>query len=564
LDGDGFGDPNNTQMSCTQPNYFTSNSDDCNDANATVHQGATEVCDGLDNDCDGDVDGGAVDAVVYFLDIDGDGYGGQSYSECTPPTDAMYVGGDCNDTDVTQNLDDVDEDGFSSCDGDCDDADASENPTVTWYVDFDGDTFGDPSTANVCERTNTSDVLNNTDCDDGDASENPNVTWYADVDGDGFGDPATSFTCARNASSDLLDNTDCDDADANENPNRMWYADVDGDGFGDATVSNSCERQNPSDVLDDTDCDDTDSAEYPGVTWYADVDGDGFGNPAVSNVCVRANSTDVLDNTDCNDADGTLTPDDTDGDGLSTCDGDCDDDDATLNLDDVDGDGFSSCDGDCDDSVNAISPVGFEDCTDGIDNDCNGVIDDGDLGDSVACAAADCSEVDGTGMAYLDVGFGVDLYYCENDTDGGGWTMAYWVSNNLHNTIGEVNRSSLGNLSTHAKLADSEIAAIATSGAQEVMVKDHQSSTIYIERHPAGAWSSFSSTGWTNQPYDSKNASGAWVSGCNGHWNNRGISTWSDNGYYPCPTTYQGSPKYFTTYHTSGYAVGGEYGVYVR
>ena len=149
LDGDGFGDPNNTQMSCTQPNYFTTNSDDCNDANGTVHQGATEVCDGLDNDCDGDVDGGAVDAVVYFLDIDGDGYGGQSYSECTPPTDAMYVGGDCNDTDAAQNLNDVDGDGFSSCDGDCDDADVSENPTVTWYVDVDGDTFGDPSTANA-------------------------------------------------------------------------------------------------------------------------------------------------------------------------------------------------------------------------------------------------------------------------------------------------------------------------------------------------------------------------------------------------------------------------------
>ena len=54
-----------------------------------------------------------------------------------------------------------------------------------------------------------------------------------------------------------------------------------------------------------------------------------------------------------------MTPDDTDGDGLSTCDGDCDDDDATLNLDDVDGDGFSSCDGDCDDSVNGVSPVGL-------------------------------------------------------------------------------------------------------------------------------------------------------------------------------------------------------------
>ena len=178
-----------------------------------------------------------------------------------------------------------------------------------------------------------------------------------------------------------------------------------------------------------------------------------------------------------------------------------------------------------------------------------------------AVKLADCSEVSGTGYYYVDFGGGADLYYCENDTDGGGWTLAYWVSYNHQMSSGAVNRTSLGNQTTHAKLSDTEIASIDSSGASEVMVKDHHSSTIYIERFAVSAWSSFSSSGWTNQPYDAKNSSGAWVSGCNGHWNNRGISTWSDNGYYPCPTTYQGSPKYFTTYHTSGYAVGGVWSV---
>ena len=42
--------------------------------------------------------------------------------------------------------------------------------------------------SNVCERLNPSDVLDYTDCDDTDATENPTVFWYADADGDGFGD----------------------------------------------------------------------------------------------------------------------------------------------------------------------------------------------------------------------------------------------------------------------------------------------------------------------------------------------------------------------------------------
>jgi hypothetical protein len=53
-DADGFGDPAVYQDACPQPVGFVLNDKDCDDANNTVHPGATEICnDGLDNNCDG-------------------------------------------------------------------------------------------------------------------------------------------------------------------------------------------------------------------------------------------------------------------------------------------------------------------------------------------------------------------------------------------------------------------------------------------------------------------------------------------------------------------------------
>ena len=99
-DGDGYGTPSSFVESCTQPSGYVSNSNDCNDAEALAWTGASESCDGVDNNCNGGVDEGT-SAATYYEDNDGDGYGNISVSiqTCnTPPAGYTTISGDCDDT----------------------------------------------------------------------------------------------------------------------------------------------------------------------------------------------------------------------------------------------------------------------------------------------------------------------------------------------------------------------------------------------------------------------------------------------------------------------------------
>ncbi len=147
-DGDTYGDAAITHLRCFVEPGTAESGDDCDDGDADTYPGAPELCDGLDNDCDGspaadedDADGdgfrscggdcddgdasaypGAAevcdgipdndcDGVDDPQDVDGDGDG---YASCE---------GDCDDTDPQLHLDDADGDGATPCDGDCDDTD---------------------------------------------------------------------------------------------------------------------------------------------------------------------------------------------------------------------------------------------------------------------------------------------------------------------------------------------------------------------------------------------------------------------------------------------------------
>ena len=172
---------------------------DCDDGDVTIYPGAAEVCDGIDNNCNGDVDEGLLES--WYLDADGDGHGnGDTETEsCNTPDGHVAEGGDCDDLDDTVHPDALEWcDGIDNdCDGTTDESDASD--VVTWYLDSDGDGFGvDDTTSAACDGPAGYALLGG-DCDDAD----PGSTVVAeDEDCDGTvtaADCSVVVACGTNA-----------------------------------------------------------------------------------------------------------------------------------------------------------------------------------------------------------------------------------------------------------------------------------------------------------------------------------------------------------------------------
>jgi hypothetical protein len=286
---------------------------DCDDGDRSINPGVAEDCtDNIDNDCDGLVDTADPDAVncpPTCTDLDGDGF--------------FAEGGDCAaaSEDCFNGLDD-------DCDGQTDDAD-SDCPSCT---DADRDGF---FAEDGCGTA--------IDCNDNDRRINPDA----------------AEDCTDGVDNDCDGQTDADDPDAVNCP--PVCTDADNDGF---FAEGGCGT--------DVDCDDLDPTIYPGAT----------------EVC-----TDGADN----DCDGQI--DDTDGDCAPTCT-DADNDGFFAE----DGCGTAV---DCDDLDAMIHPGASEVCTDGVDNDCDGLVDMADPG-AVGCPAqctdadADDYNVEGGGCGPVD------------------------------------------------------------------------------------------------------------------------------------------------------------------
>ncbi len=408
---------------------------DCDDADPAVHPGASEICDGVDNDCDGRVDGSdAVDAMPWFLDADRDGYGGQGKVRyaCQPAPRWSASAADCDDSDpeihpgALERCNGLDDD----CDGERDD-DVQLGRTM-WFLDADADGFGDPGTVEfACEPPSR--IYGNDGGDCADVGGYAEVSWpgvarwdsdtacMQDADGDGWGD-------VRPVNPAVEGGRDCDDLGTHADTTFPGSAaleqgtactkDADGDGWADA------EPDNPE-VTAGSDCNDSDAFNwltYPGAAWLdsatacmKDRDGDGYGDAEPSSSRVEPRS-------DCDDEDASVSPDaDEYCDGVDNdCEGGVDEDavDALPWYRDADGDHY----GDASVEIWACeAPEGY--VAD------NGDPDDGSYYGSVSCLGIlDDGYSSGDGLYDIDpdgpAGPAEEVeVYCDMSTDGGGWTL---------------------------------------------------------------------------------------------------------------------------------------------
>ena len=100
VDGDDHGDANNAVTACVAPAGYVASSDDCDDNEAGAHPGATEACNGFDDDCDDAVDEtGATGGTTWYRDADNDGHGDVALTEtgCDAPMGYVASADDCDD-----------------------------------------------------------------------------------------------------------------------------------------------------------------------------------------------------------------------------------------------------------------------------------------------------------------------------------------------------------------------------------------------------------------------------------------------------------------------------------
>jgi len=282
-DRDGMGTAASSWSGCgalPPPLYTAVQAGDCDDLDFHVRPGRSESCNGIDDDCDGLIDEGAVDVQPFFVDVDLDGHGGEETIYVCPSQQGELASeqDDCDDNDeaiypgAAERCNGIDDD----CDGLVDERAAD---ATTGYVDRDFDGVGDAlAPVNTCTMYEVivydywyaQLVPTPGDCDDFDPTIHPNAlercngydddcdgladdddpsvlvsdlsVWHVDFDRDGWGvDDAWVQACEQPAGQLWsLDGGDCDDGDDEIRPDaqeRCNGYDDDCDGFVDADDS---------------------------------------------------------------------------------------------------------------------------------------------------------------------------------------------------------------------------------------------------------------------------------------------------------------------------------------
>ncbi|NOZ00564.1 MAG: hypothetical protein GXP54_01570, partial [Deltaproteobacteria bacterium] len=416
VDYDGFGLTGDSRCMCgPEAPYTATKGGDCDDGNENIHEGVEEVCNLLDDDCDGETDEqDAKGCSLFYLDNDRDDYGLTIDSKCLCHGTGFYTAVKNNDCDDGDEL--IHPDAPEICNTRDDNCDGVTDPEDTegcanYYVDGDGDNYGKSNGQVRClcapDPPTKYTALTAGDCNDVEASINPKATEicdqidnncndltdepgatgclirFKDEDKDQFGTDETLCACVVASPFTALEGGDCDDADPLTNPDAVEVCGDDKD--------NNCNGL-------------TDEEGAPEcVDFYYDFDGDGWGTDLKKCLCkadgfFRA----AMKTGDCQDDNADVNP------GVQevcangqddNCNGLTDEAGAvgcTWYYYDYDLDGYGStlkkclCEpaglysslqsGDCDDSDDTVNPGMDEICNNGKDDNCaNGQDEEGAL-----------------------------------------------------------------------------------------------------------------------------------------------------------------------------------------
>ena len=242
-------DPNTLDM---DEDGYSVNDGDCDDENSSISPDVVEECDGVDNNCDGEIDEiDAFGSTTHYYDEDGDGYGDaqSSVKACAETLGIVANNDDCDDTEIgaypgaPEYCDGID----NSCDGVIDEYAVDG---FVAYPDADEDGFGDMYSAILlCELTSGY-LMDGSDCNDATNSIYPGAPEYCDsYDNDCDG---------------IVDEDDAVNAE-------VFYLDNDGDGDGDAKVSTTACFLPEGYAETSTDCDDSEPSVYLGAPEYCDA-----------------------------------------------------------------------------------------------------------------------------------------------------------------------------------------------------------------------------------------------------------------------------------------------------
>ena len=199
-----------------------------------IYPNAPEFCNGLDDNCNGEVENLLVDAIIWYADSDSDGFGfrGNAIPACAEGFVADNT--DCNDSnvDINVNAAEVCNNEDDDCDGFVDEGSDANAPagSLTFFKDADGDGYGDPNIIiSQCAMPSTY-VSNDQDCDDASVDIYPNAIEYCngmDDNCNGTIDESTAVNLTT------------------------YFMDTDGDGFGDGTnVLNTCPYNQPLNTVE--------------------------------------------------------------------------------------------------------------------------------------------------------------------------------------------------------------------------------------------------------------------------------------------------------------------------